>query len=283
MPEVGRTRSRIRASNHTGYARNKERELSEKTTSKSQKTRRKQDVKRTDTRGTATENAILLKIPQAEYDVIRPHLEFVKVESQQSLHRPGQRLEYGYFPNQGMVSIVIEISDGRTLEVGVVTRRGFAGESLAFGQTTSPYHMICQPPGDGFRVKAEVLRDILRVSPDLQSRLSRYVRFQFLRVSQIAACNRFHEIEQRLARWLLMSQDRIGSEVLPFTHEFLASMLGTGRAIVSIAAAILQKAGLIQYRHGTVKILNRERLEDAACECYRVIKQFEAEIEPNAG
>ena len=263
--------------------RNKERELSEKTTSKSQKTRRKQDVKRTDTRGTATENAILLKIPQAEFDVIRPHLEFVKVESQQSLHSPGQRLEYGYFPNRGMVSIVIEISDGSTLEVGVVTRRGFAGESLAFGQTTSPHRMICQPPGDGFRVKAEVLRDILRASPDLQSRLSRYVRFQFLRVSQIAACNRFHKLEQRLARWLLMSQDRIGSEVLPFTHEFLASMLGTGRALVSIAASVLQKAGLIQYKRGTVKILDRANLEAAACECYQVIKQFEAEIEPNAG
>ena len=229
------------------------------------------------------ENGILLKIPDAEYNLIRPHLEFVKVESQQSLHEPGQRLEYGYFPNRGMVAVVIEISDGRTLEVGVVTKQGFAGESLAPGQTMSPYRMICQPPGDGFRVRADILHKILLSTPHLQSRLNRYVRFQLLRVSQIAACNRFHEIEQRLARWLLMSQDRVGSEVLPFTHEFLASMLGTGRAIVSIAAEILQKAGLIQYRRGTVKILDRENLEDAACECYRVIKQFEAEIEPHAG
>ena len=248
--------------------------------SKRQKTRR--DLKRTDARGTAIENAILLKIPDAEYNLIRPHLEFVKVESQQSLHEPGQRLNHGYFPNRGMVAVVIEISDGRTLEVGVVTRRGFAGESLALGQTMSPYRMICQPPGDGFRVKADVLNEILLSAPQLQSRLNRYVRFQLLRLSQIAACNRFHETEQRLARWLLMSQDRIGSEVLPFTHEFLASMLGTGRAIVSIAAAILQKAGLIQYRRGTVRILDRQNLEDAACECYRVIKRFEAEIEPNA-
>ena len=158
--------------------------------------------------------------------MIRPHLEFVKVGTQQSLHTPGQRLEYGCFPNQGMVSIVVDISDGRTLEVGVVSRRGFAGESLAFGQSTSPYRMTCQPPGDGFRVRLRCSRYPKRES-DLQSRLRRYVRFQFLRVSQIAACNRFHEIEQRLARWLLMSQDRIGSEVLPFTHEFLANMLGT--------------------------------------------------------
>jgi CRP-like cAMP-binding protein len=239
-----------------------------------------QDFKRKDVSGAPIENRILLRIPDAEYDLIRPHLEFVRVESEQSLHEPGQELEYGYFPNQGMVSVVIEISDGRTLEVGVVTKQGFAGESLALGQATSPYRMICQPPGDGFRVRADVLQKLLFSTPYLQARLSRHARFQSLRVSQIAACNRFHEIEQRLARWLLMSQDRLGSEILPFTHEFLAGMLGTGRAIVSIAAAILQKAGLIQYRRGTVRILDRKNLEDAACECYRVIRQFEAEIEP---
>ena len=262
--------------------RRDERTLDKKPKSKSQKTHRKRDIRRTDARGTAIENTILLKIPNAEYNLIRPHLEFVEVESQQSLHEPGQGLEYGYFPNRGMVAVVIEISD-RTLEVGVVTRRGFAGESLALCQTMAPYRMICQPPGDGFRVKADVLNEILLSTPQLQSQLNRYVRFQLLRLSQIAACSRFHETEQRLARWLLMSQDRVGSEVLPFTHEFLASMLGTGRAIVSIAAEILQKAGLIQYRRGTVRILDRLNLEDAACECYRVIKQFEAEIEPTAG
>ncbi len=119
-----------------------------------------------------------MKLPDAEYSLIRPHLEFVRVESQQSLHEPGQRLEYGYFPNQGMVSVVIEISDGRTLEVGVVTKQGFAGESLALGQAPSPYRMICQPPGDGFRVKADVLHKLLLSTPYLQSRLSRYARFQ---------------------------------------------------------------------------------------------------------
>jgi CRP-like cAMP-binding protein len=226
--------------------------------SKRKKIPRKRDLRRADVHGIAIENAVLLEIPDAEYNLIRPHLEFVRVESQQSLHEPGQRLDHSYFPNQGMVSVVIEISDGRTLEVGVVTRRGFAGESLAPGQTMSSYRMICQPPEHGFRVKAEVLNEILLSAPDLQSRLNRYVRFQLLRLSQIAACNRFHETEQCLARWLLMSQDRLDSEVLPFTHEFLAGMLGTGRAIVSIAAAVLQRAGLIQYRRGTVRILDRE-------------------------
>ena len=181
-----------------------------------------------------------------------------------------------------MISIVIEISDGRTLEVGVVTKKGFVGGSLAVGQRTSPFRMICQPPIEGFRIKAEVLQQILPSAPDLRSRLSRYANFQWLRVSQIAACNRFHEIEQRLARWLLMSQDRVGSRLLPFTHEFLASMLGTGRASVSIAAGILQKAGFIQYKRGAVRVLNRKNLEDAACECYQTIKQFETESERDA-
>src|SRR6266566_3423578 len=139
--------------------------------------------------------------------------------------------------------------------------------------------MICQPPGDGFRIKSDVLHKLLLSTPYLRSRLSRYARFQSLRVSQIAACNRFHETEQRLARWLLMSQDRVGSASLPFTHEFLASMLGTGRASVSIAAGILQKAGFIQYKRGAVKVVNRKNLENAACECYQTIKQFETESE----
>ena len=204
----------------------------------------KQDFRRTDASGERIENLILLRIPDKEYNPIRPHLEFIDIREYQSLHEPGEPLEYAYFPNRGMVSLVIEISDGRTLEVGVVTKKGFVGGSLAVGQRTCPYRMICQPPVDGFRIKAEALQQILPSAPDLRSRLSRYANFQCLRVSQIAACNRFHEIERRLARWLLMSQDRVGSALLPFTHEFLASMLGTGRPSVSIAAGILQKAGL---------------------------------------
>src|SRR5437899_9256059 len=120
--------------------------------------------------------------------------------------------------------------------------------------------MICQPSVDGFRIRAEALRKILSSAPDLRSRLSRYTNFQSLRTAQIAACNRFHEIEQRLARWLLMSHDRVGSILLPFTHEFLATALGTGRASVSVAAGILQKAGAIQYKRGTVKVINGRKL-----------------------
>ncbi len=110
-------------------------------------------MRRTDTSGARIENLTLLRIPDEEYNLIRPHLEFIDIRAYQSLHEPGERLEYAYFPNRGMVSIVIEISDGRTLEVGVVTKKGFVGGLLAVGQRTNPYRMICQPPVDGFLIK----------------------------------------------------------------------------------------------------------------------------------
>ena len=210
---------------------------------------------------------------------MRPHLELIKTRSYQSLHEPGERLDYAYFPNRGMISVLLEVSDSRTLEVGVITKKGFAGDWLTSYKHTCPYRLICQPAVEGFQVKAEALRKILPSATQLHSRLDRYVHFQSLRVSQIAACNRFHEIEKRLARWLLMSQDRVGSDVLPFTHDYLASMLGTGRASVSIAAGILQDSGIIQYRRGAVKVRDRRMLEHAACECYGTIRQFESEGE----
>lgn len=224
------------------------------------------------------ENLILARIPDAEFQVIRPHLEFMQTRSYQTLHEPGEALESAYFPNMGMISLVIAIDDDKTLEVGIATRRGFAGEAFVVDEQICPYRMISQPAIEGFRVKAQALRTILNSTPNLRLRMNRYVRFQSLRTSQIAACNRFHEIGQRLARWLLMSQDRVGSLLLPYTHEFLASMLGTGRASVSVAAATLQDAGIIDYRRGIVKVKNRKKLEDAACECYETIRGFEVAL-----
>ncbi len=240
---------------------------------------RTQNPQRTDARGKPIGNLILAQIPDSEFNLVRPRLEFVRTRNYQTLHEPGERLDYAYFPNDGMISVVIEIGDGKTLEVGAVTKKGFAGEALIADQQICPYRMISQPAVEGFRVKFEALRVVLNSAPNLRSRLSRYVHFQSLRTAQIAACNRFHEIEQRLARWLLMSQDRIGSTVLPFTHDFLASMLGTGRASVTVAARSLQNAGAIEYKRGAVRVLNRRKLENAVCECYGTIKRFEATSE----
>jgi CRP-like cAMP-binding protein len=131
-----------------------------------------------------------------------------------------------------------------------------------------------QMSGSGVRIRSDVFQEILLCASTLQSELSRFALMHGMQVAQLAACNRLHEIEQRLARWLLMCQDRVDSPVLPLTHEFLAQMLGTGRPSVSLAAGALENAGLIENLRGTVKILNRKSLEEAACECYGVVQHF---------
>lgn len=234
---------------------------------------------RTDARGNPVQNLILIRIPHDEYTLLRPQLEFIRTNEYERLHESGERLQYAYFPNSGMASLVAEVSDGRTLEVGIVTKFGFIGELLHSSAQFYPFRIVTQPAIEGYRVRSSALTETLSHAPELRRRMGRFIRFQGLRVSQIAACNRFHEIEQRLARWLLMSQDRLGSTVLPFTHDFLASVLGTGRPSVSIAASAMQKERIIHYRSGSVTVSNRRALEQIACECYRAIRQFEAELQ----
>ena len=232
-------------------------------------------VGRSDTHGNVVYSRILLSLPDDEYDALLPHLEFAEFRLRQRLHESPDGLEYGYFLNFGLTSLVIAINDGRSVEVGIVGREGFVGTPIAAGLNRSPYGAVVQANGNGFRIKAEVLEVILSAAPNLRLRLNQYAQIQGMQVAQLAACNRLHEIDQRLARWLLMCQDRICSDLLPMTHEFFAEMLGTGRPSVSLAAAVLQRAGFIQYARGTVRITNRKGLEEAACECYGVIQQLE--------
>jgi CRP-like cAMP-binding protein len=231
-------------------------------------------VSRTDRTGKAVRNVILLAIPHDEYLSLRPYLEFAELTQQQILHEPGEKIEFAYFLNSGMASLVVLTRDGRSVEVAIVGKEGVVGTPLAVGMDRDPYRAIIQISGSGFRVKSDLLEEALRDTPELQLVLNRYVLVQGLQVAQIAACNRLHEIEQRLARWLLMCQDRVESELLPVTHEFLAQMLGTGRPSVSLAAGILQRAGTIEKLRGTVRILNRKDLEGAACECYQAMQRF---------
>ena len=196
-------------------------------------------VVRADIHGNAVYSPILLTIPDDEYEAILPHLEFVDLPSHQSLHESPDGLEYGYFLNLGLTSLVIETQDGRSVEVGIVGREGFVGVPLAAGLNLTPYRAVVQAKGNGFRIKTEVLEVTLSVTPSLRLRLNQYAQAQGMQVAQLAACNRLHEIDQRLAHWLLMCQDRIGSDLLPMTHEFFAQMLGTGRPSVSLAAAVL--------------------------------------------
>ena len=229
---------------------------------------------RTDANGRQVGNEILNSIPEGEYNRVRADLEFVQLPHHHILHEAGERIEFAYFLNEGLASLVVLTSDGRSVEVAIVGHEGVVGTPLAVGLHRGPYRSIMQISGTAFRIKSDLLEDLLLEMPELRLLLNRFVLIQGLQIAQIAACNRLHEIEQRLARWLLMCQDRVGSEYLPVTHECLAQMLGTGRPSVSLAAGILQKAGTIENVRGSVKILNREALESAACECYRAIQHF---------
>ncbi len=187
-------------------------------------------------------------------------------------------MEFAYFPNRGLISLVVVMKDGKTAEAGVVGNEGFTGIAAAVGMTRDSLRAVVQISGDGFRVKVGALRNTLETTPHLQLLLNRYAAIRGMQVAQTAACNRLHGIEQRLSRWLLMTQDRVASGSLRITHDFLATMLGTDRPSVSMAAGVLQRKGLIEYTRGAVRIVNRKKLEDSACECYGVIRQYDGEL-----
>ena len=228
----------------------------------------------TDATGKAINNVLLLSMPGQEFSLLQPHLEYVELPQHFLFHEPGEKVELAYFLNSGMTSLVVQTTSGQSCEVGIVGREGMVSACLAVDICEAPYRAIMQIPGDGFRVTASPLDNVLANCPELKRELLRYVFLQGFQVAQIAACNRLHEIEQRLARWLLMCQDRVDSQVLFLTHEFLAEMLGTGRPSVTLAAGVLQRAGLIQNIRGAVRIMNRGGLEQAACECYRVVQDY---------
>jgi CRP-like cAMP-binding protein len=233
---------------------------------------------RTNVEGKQVSNKVLLAMPDNEYELMRSDLTYVDLPDHLSLHEPTQNIKYVYFPNRGMVSQVVVTKDGRTVEVGVVGNEGYVGAGLAVGLTRSSVREIIQIAGDGFRMVGSALERILRSAPQLQVILNRHSGLQGMQVAQTAACNRLHDIQQRLSRWLLMTQDRVGTGVLPITHDFIATMMGTDRSTVSVAASVLQKKGILEYVRGAVKIVNRRKLEKTACECYGVIQQFEDEL-----
>jgi len=237
-----------------------------------------QPSERTNAAGKQVSNKILLSISDSDYSSLRPHLEYVSLPNHLVLHEAGGKLEFAYFPNRGLISLVVVMKDGKTAEAGIVGNEGFTGTLAAVGLSRSPLQAVVQITGDGFRVEVGALQNTLESAPHLRLMLSRYAAIRGMQVAQTAACNRLHDIEQRLARWLLMTQDRVDSGSLPITHDFLATMLGTDRPTVSLAAGVLQRKELIKYTRGAVEIVDRKKLEDSACECYGVIRQYDGEL-----
>ena len=233
---------------------------------------------RTNPEGKAVSNLILLSISNSDFGALRPHLEYLDLPNHRVLHECGAKLEFAHFLNRGLISLVVVMKDGKTAEAGIVGNEGFIGTSAAVGLRGSPLQAVVQITGDGFRIAVAALQNILRSAPPLQLILSRYGVVQGLQVAQTAACNRLHDIGQRLSRWLLMTQDRVDSESLPVTHDFLATMLGTDRPSVTTAAGVLQKKKIIEYTRGAVQIVSRKKLEDSACECYGIIQQYNGQL-----
>ena len=227
----------------------------------------------TDGDGREVGNIILRGLPRNESSQLFPSLEFVRLQLHQVLHEAGEEIRSGYFLNSGLGSVLTTEPDGKTVEVGLIGKEGFVGVPVIFGFKTSGLRVITQGDGTAYRVDVDTLLRILPRCPELEKQLQRFSMMMGMQSTQLAACNRLHDVVERLARWLLMSHDRIGAATLPLTQEFLSQMLGTRRASVTVAAGALQKAGMIHYSRGSVNILDRPKLEDAACDCYQVIER----------
>src|SRR5579864_6481614 len=206
-------------------------------------------------------NTILRNLPRNEAAQILPSLEFVRLRLRQVLHETGETIKSGYFLNNGLGSVLTTQPDGKSVEVGLIGNEGFVGLPIIFGFKSSGLRVVTQADATAYRVDAAALLAILPQCHQLRERLQRFSMLLGMQSTQLAACNRLHDVVERLARWLLMSHDRIGGKTLPLTQEFLGQMLGTRRASVTVAAGVLQKAGMIEYSRGSVVIQNRAKLE----------------------
>jgi CRP-like cAMP-binding protein len=214
------------------------------------------------------QNELLAALPRKCYERLASGLEPVTLVFGDALYEPGEAIRDVYFPGQCLVSLLTLVEGHLALEVGLVGREGMVGFSLALGIGVSPVRALVQGGGPAMKMSATRFRDELRASPPLQESLNRYVHAMISQISQTAGCNRFHVVEARLARWLLMTRDRMSSGQFRMTHAFLGHMLGVRRVGVTEAASALQRRKLIEYSRGDITILDNRGLERASCSCY---------------
>jgi CRP-like cAMP-binding protein len=215
-------------------------------------------------------NRVLSSLPKAEINRLARHLSLVTLE--QGYPLLDGRASHAYFLEHGIASVVVTVQNGDTVEVGVIGVDGVVGLPALLGTETTPGRTFIQIAGSAYRIKAETLKEEFERSGELRTHLLRYLQGFFVQAAQTAACNRLHSIEERLSRWLLTCHDRMQSDQLRLTHDFLGQMLGAPRTTVTMAARLLSKAGLIAYSRGHVTILERTGLENTACECYRIVR-----------
>lgn len=218
-------------------------------------------------------NRLLAALPAEDYQRLSSGLEAVTLSFRQVLYEPNEPIEYVYFPDQSIVSLVTVMEDGTTMEVSLVGREGIVGVPVILGGYTTTTQAIVQVAGRALRISSTLLRTEFNRGGALHHLLLRYTQFLLAQVSQTAICNRLHSLEARFARWLLLVQDSTQSNELPLTQEFVAQTLGVRRSGITEAAGTLRQLGIIYYTRGRITILNLEHLEATACECYRIIQK----------
>jgi CRP-like cAMP-binding protein len=223
--------------------------------------------------GGPLENHLLASLTVDEYETLLPNLQQVTFSLGQLVYASGGHLDYLYFPTTSVVSLLYTTEDGSTAEMGLVGNDGVVGVALFLGGDTTPNRAVVQIAGDAFRMKAKILKAEFARGGALHDLMLRYTQALLTQISQTAVCNRLHSMEKRLCRWLLLCHDRLKSDELLMTQEFIANMLGGRRESVTVAAGRLQDAGLVQYARGHITLLSREGLEAAVCECYRIVKE----------
>jgi CRP-like cAMP-binding protein len=219
----------------------------------------------------ARQNEILAALSPDDYERVHPHLRFAELKQHDVLYEPGAPVPDVCFVESGMVSCVTVMESGRGTETSVVGFEGMTGMAIFHQVPVASDQAIVQAPGTGRFVTAAIFMQLLETCPSLRIKLHRFAYAQYALAAQCSACNRRHSTDKRFARWLLIAQDRIGGSLLPLTHKFLGQMLGVRRSTVTIIAEEFRLAGIIQYRRGSIEIVNREALEKRACECYRAI------------
>lgn len=220
----------------------------------------------------AEENRLLRALPPDEYTRLLPLLTPVRLDLKQTLAEPGQPIADIYFARQGVASMLATEQEGGAVEVGTVGNEGLVGTPVLLGADSMPVRVIVQIEGYAWRMRADAFRRITEERPVVRRLFLRYAQALTDQISQSVACNRLHTLEERCARWLLMTQDRVQDDSFELTHEFLALMLGVRRAGVTVAMGALQSAGILRYARGRVTITDRARLEEASCRCYRIVR-----------
>ena len=219
-------------------------------------------------------NSILRALPPGELNRFTPLLKPVVVANRHVFAEPGQEYRHCYFLTSGMCSTVAVMKDGDSAEVGVIGSEGLVGFTTMLGNSISQHLTVMQVAGEGFRIEIEKLRPIYEESRVLHTEINRFVWSSLALYGQCCACSRFHSLEERMSRWLLTVRDRIGSNALPLTHEFLAQMLGAHRSTVTLALGVFERSGVLQNRRGRIELTDLARLEKTSCECLDVIRRL---------